>query len=912
MPAPTLTWNEIRNRAMRFAKDWQNTTSESADAKSFWDAFFEVFGISRKRVASFEVPVKKGDESEGFIDLLWKGHLLVEHKSRGKNLDRAARQAFDYFPGIKEHELPKFVLVSDFARFRLYDMEDHAKQTEFSLADLYKNVDLFSFMAGYEVKTYEPGDPVNIRAAERLGRLHDLLLASGYEGHPLEVLLVRVLFCLFAEDNSLFERGQFREYLDLRTRDDGADTGMHLNMLFQCLNTPEEKRSKVLDELLNAFPYVNGRLFAETLPMPSFDSTMRDSLLEACSLDWAKISPAIFGSLFQSIMKADERRALGAHYTTETNILKALQPLFLDGLWDEFEKAKRSKDKLAALHKKIAGFKILDPACGCGNFLVIAYRELRRLELDILRELHKAASKDFLDISDIVRLDVDQFYGIELEEFPAQIAQVAMWLTDHQMNLQVSKEFGQYFQRLPLRKSATIVHGNALTIDWRQIVVPGQLSHIVGNPPFIGSKFMTPGQRNELLAVFNDTKNAGLLDYVSAWYRKAADFMSENNAIRAAFVSTNSITQGEQAGILWSDLQSRGVVRNFGHRTFQWSSEARGKAAVHCVIIGFSVRQSESRKLIYEYESVRSDPHLMVADNINPYLVDGPDIILPNRKHPICKVPYLSLGNQPIDGGHYLFTGEEKFDFLKLEPQSEPFFRRWVGSDEFINGTERWCLWLGDCAPDQLKRMPHCLERVKAVAKSRLSSKRPATQKLAETPTRFAFENMPRSRFLVIPEVSSERRQYIPIGYLGPDTFASNLVKVLPEAGLYEFGVLNSTMHNAWTRTVCGRMKSDYRYSTGIVYNNFPWPIDPTDKQIVQIEEAAQGILDARGEFPNSSLADLYDPLTMPPSLHKAHDRLDRAIDAAYGRRTYSSEASRVSFLFAMYQHITTGATLDL
>lgn len=912
MPAPTLTWNEIRNRAMRFAKDWQNTTSESADAKSFWDAFFEVFGISRKRVASFEVPVKKGDEKEGFIDLLWKGHLLVEHKSRGKNLTRAAKQAFDYFPGIKEHELPKFVLVSDFARFRLYDMEDHAKQTEFSLADLYKNVELFSFMAGYEAKTYEPGDPVNIRAAERLGRLHDLLLASGYEGHKLEVLLVRVLFCLFAEDNSLFERGQFREYLDLRTRDDGSDTGMHLNMLFQCLDTPEEKRSKVLDELLNAFPYVNGRLFAETLPMPSFDSTMRDSLLEACSLDWAKISPAIFGSLFQSIMKADERRALGAHYTTETNILKALQPLFLDGLWDEFEKAKRSKDKLAVLHKKIAGFKILDPACGCGNFLVIAYRELRKLELDILRELHKAGFRGFLDVSDIVQLDVDQFYGIELEEFPAQIAQVAMWLTDHQMNLQVSKEFGQYFQRLPLRKSATIINRNALSIDWHQVVDPVQLSYIVGNPPFIGSKFMKLQQRKELLAVFNDMKNAGLLDYVSAWYRKAADFMSENNAIRAAFVSTNSITQGEQAGILWADLQSRGVVRNFAHRTFQWSSEARGKAAVHCVIVGFSIKQSEPRKLIYEYESVKGEPHQMVADNINAYLVDGPDIFLPNRKQPICDVPRLAIGNKPIDDGNYLFTTEQKEDFLKIEPQAAPYFRQWMGSDEFINGIDRWCLWLGECPPDELRKMPECLKRVEAVKRFRLASSSLPTQKIATTPTRFHVENMPKDKYLVIPEVSSERRQYIPIGYLDPDILASSLVKVLPEARLYEFGILNSTMHNAWTRTVCGRMKSDYRYSIGIVYNNFPWPIDPADKHIAQIEEAAQGILDARGEFPNSSLADLYDPLTMPPSLHKAHDRLDRAVDAAYGRRTYSSEAARVSFLFALYQHITTGCPLGL
>ena len=897
-----LSWNEVKDRALAFSKEWANETSEDAEAKSFWDSFFNIFGLSRRRLASFEQPVKKADGKGGFIDLLWKGVLLVEHKSRGKDLDRAATQAFDYFPGLKERDLPRFVLISDFARFRLYDL-DEDKTYDFALAELYQKVSLFGFMLGMETKSFGKEDAVNIKAAEKLGKLHDLLKASGYEGHPLEVLLVRLLFCLFAEDTAIFQRTQFQHYIESETRDDGSDLGMHLAQLFQVLNTPENKRQKSLNELLAAFPYVNGQLFAEQLPLAAFDSTMRDTLLDCSALDWSRISPAIFGSLFQSIMDKKARRDLGAHYTSESNILKALRPLFLDELQAEFEKLRNKPRQLMDFHRKLADIHVFDPACGCGNFLVIAYRELRLLELKVLRELHKAQQNRILDVSELVWLNVDRFHGIELEEFPAQIAQVALWLTDHQMNLLVSEEFGLYFARLPLKTAPHILHDNALTMDWATLIAPQQLSFIVGNPPFLGAKMLSEQQRQDVDTVFHDTHNAGLLDYVSCWYRKAVDYCAANPAIRCAFVSTNSITQGEQVGVLWGDLLARGIYLHFAHRTFQWNSEARGKAAVHCVIIGFGL-QDNAEHWLYDYDTPKSEATALKVGRINPYLVDAPDILLPNRSKPICAVPEIGIGNKPIDGGHYLFSDEEKDAFIAKEAAAAKWFRRWLGADEFINGWQRWCLWLGDCPPAELRKMPEAMKRVQAVKAVRLASKSAPTRKLADTPTHFHVENMPKTEYLVIPEVSSERRFFIPIGFESPETLCSNLVKISDGASKYDFGVITSTMHMAWVRTVCGRLKSDYRYSVGIVYNNFPWP-DASEKQRTAIEKAAQAVLDARANFADSTLADLYDPLSMPPALLKAHQQLDKAVDAAYGRKAFASEAERIAFLFQRYQAIT-------
>ncbi|HEY5392645.1 MAG TPA: DNA methyltransferase [Hanamia sp.] len=572
-----LSWNEIKSRAVTFTNKWKDEVNEHAEAKSFWDDFFNVFGISRRRVATFEQQVKKVDERTGFIDLLWKGVILIEHKSRGKDLVKAYQQAKDYFPGLKEKELPRYVLVSDFESFHLYDLEhsspEGATTHQFKITDFVNHIHLFGFIAGYEKRTYKEQDPINIEAAALMGQLHDKLKAIGYTGHRLERYLVRLLFCLFADDTNIFEKGILLDYIDKRTNEDGSDLANHLAELFEVLNTPKNERFTNLDEDLAAFPYVNGKLFEEHLPIASFDSGMRKLLLECCNLDWGKISPAIFGSLFQSVMNPTERRTLGAHYTSEKNILKLIKPLFLDELWKEFEKIKDSKPKLKKFHDKISRLRFLDPACGCGNFLIIAYREVRLLEVEVVKILLQ--NQTVMDIGDYFLLDVDRFYGIEYEEFPAQIAQVAMWLIDHQMNMKASETFGEYYVRLPLKKSATIVHGNALRIDWQSLIDPipfekgeQKFDYIFGNPPFVGKSLQNAEQKKDMELIFAGVKGAGVLDYVAAWYIKAAKYMKECQAelleagasfdksllTQCAFVSTNSISQGEQVSILWNEL----------------------------------------------------------------------------------------------------------------------------------------------------------------------------------------------------------------------------------------------------------------------------------------------------------------------------------------------------------------------
>jgi hypothetical protein len=541
--------------------------------------------------------------------------------------------------------------------------------------------------------------------------------------------------------------------------------------------------------------------------------------------------------------------------------------------------------------------------------------------------VHAGPGSRFLDIHQEISVDVDQFYGIEIEEFPAQIAQVAMWLMDHQMNVRVSEEFGMYFARIPLKTSPHIVNGNALTLDWNDVLPAEKASYVLGNPPFVGAKFMDDAQREDVQPVFADIKSGGLLDFVAAWYVKAAHYLLPSPAsgesaargakpaggegnTRCAFVSTNSITQGEQAGVLWGWLLAQDIHIHFAHRTFSWSNEARGMAAVHCVIIGFGVFDVE-KKTIYEYEDIRGEAHAVSVRNINPYLVDAPDVVLLNRQHPISDVPEIGIGNKPIDGGHYLFTPEEKTEFLSHEPKAAKWFRRWIGADEFINNYERWCLWLGDCPPDEMRRMPEAMKRVEAVREVRLASKSAPTQKLAATPTRFHVENIPDAPYLLIPRHSSETRYYLPMGFIDPTSLSGDANLIIGEATLFHFGILSSAMHNAWMRYTCGRIKSDYRYSAGIVYNNFPWPDEPNNKQRATIEAAAQAVLDARAQFPQSSLADLYDPLTMPPALVKAHQTLDRAVDACYRKAAFSSDAQRVEFLFERYQQLTSLLTAE-
>ena len=898
----TLSWNEIKDRALNFSKEWADTSNEEADAKPFLVEFFNVFGISRKRVSTFEHRVKKLDNKDGYIDLLWKGNILIEMKSRGKNLNKAYIQAIDYTHGLKQHELPKYILISDFENFRLYDLEED-KTIDFKLNDLVNNVQHFGYILGYQKKIYKEQDPANIKAAELMGKLHDRLEEIGYNGHPLEVYLVRILFLLFAEDTTIFNKQQFQEYLEQRTAEDGSDLASKLQELFQVLNTAKENRFKNLDEQLADFPYVNGKLFEEILPIASFDSKMRQALLECSYIDWSKISPAIFGSMFQSVMNPKERRNLGAHYTSETNILKLIKPLFLDDLWKEFESIKDNKNKLPEFHKKLSTLKFLDPACGCGNFLVITYRELRLLELEILRTLNKTG-QGVLDVRDIIWLDVDMMCGIEYEEFPARIAEVAMWLIDHQMNMQISNEFGQYFVRMPLKKSAKIVHGNALQTDWESVVSKNELSFILGNPPFIGKKEQKPEQKADMELIFANAKGTGVLDYVTAWYIKAAQYI-QNTKIKVAFVSTNSICQGEQVGLLWSLMFNKYNIKiHFAHRTFSWRNEAKGNAAVHCVIVGFANYETNN-KSIFEYEDIKGEPHEIKVKNINPFLIEGKDITVENRKSPICKVPEMNYGSMPIDEGNLILTDEEKEVAIKNEPQIINTIKKYTGGDEFINNKKRWCLWLQDVEPNILKNSKFIIDRIEKTKKFRLSSNRQATNKLAEKPMLFGEIRQPSSKYIIIPKVSSENRKYIPIGILEPTTITSGSALIIPNANLFMFGTMTSSMHMAWMKSTCGRMKSDFQYSASIVYNNFPFPDNPTDKQVKAIEATAQKVLDTRLQFPNSSLADLYNPLTMPPSLTKAHNELDKAVDLAYRPQAFTSEANRMVFLFELYEKYT-------
>lgn len=903
-----LSWNEIKQRASAFSKEWENEVSEDAEAKSFWDAFFNVFGISRRRVATFEQAVKKVD-GQGFIDLLWKGVILVEHKSRGKDLERAYKQATDYFAGLKEADLPKYILVSDFARFRLYDLEEGVSD-EFQLENLVDFIHLFGFIAGYEKRSYKDEDIVNIKAAEKMGRLHDALKEIGYNGHALEVYLVRLLFCLFADDTSIFEKGTFHEYIDIKTKEDGSDLAMHLDSLFSVLNTPQDRRLRNLDEHLAAFPYVNGKLFEERLPQAGFDTKMRQMLLDCCSLDWSQISPSIFGSMFQSVMNETTRRNLGAHYTSEKNILKLIKPLFLDALWEEFQNCKTDKRKLQQLHNRIANLTFLDPACGCGNFLIIAYKQLRLLEIEIVKQLLK--NQQVFNIGDYFLLNVDKFYGIEFEEFPAQIAQVAMWLADHQMNMQASQQFGEYFVRLPLGKSATIVNGDALQVEWDSLQPDGQFDFILGNPPFLGHHYQNEEQKANMKAVFQSVNSYGVLDFVSAWYLKCAKYLQKYNVgitaqkTRCGFVSTNSISQGEQVGILWGELIHRYNVKiHFAHRTFKWGNEARNNAAVHVVIIGFS-NFDLNAKTLYEYDDISGEPHAIVVSNINPYLVAGKDVIILNRTEPLCNVPKMIWGNKPTDGGNFLFEGKEEMEeFLKIEPAAKKWVRPYLGGGDFINGRVRYCLWLKDISPSELKSLKEVIKRIEKVKEFRLSSKAEATRRKANTPTLFSQISQPSGTYLAVPEVSSENRRYIPIAFLNADVIASNTIQLVPNASLWHFGLLTSTMHMTWVRYTCGRLKSDYRYSNSIVYNNYPFPHGVSDKQKENVEKAAQEVLDVRMLFPESSLADLYNPNLMPPTLVKAHQTLDKAVDLCYRPQLFTSEAKRIEFLFDLYDQYT-------
>lgn len=882
-----LSLSEIKSRAIAFANEWKEVTDEEAEGKSFLDAFFNVFNISRKRVASFEKRVKKIDGRDGYIDLLWKGNLLIEQKSTGQNLDKAYKQAKEYFPGLTDDELPSHILVCDFQRLRLYDLEND-KQYDFALKELHKKIHLFDFITGFRKKEYKDEDPVNIDAAGLLGELHDALLNSGHSGHPLEVFLVRTLFCMFADDTGIFQpRDQFTWFVENLTRTDGSDVGSQLNFLFQLLNTPENKRQTNLEEDLQKFPYVNGDLYSETLPVPVFDSAMRKLLIKCCQFDWSKISPAIFGSLFQSVMDKTKRRELGAHYTSEKNIMKVVSGLFLDDLKDRFEKNKSNDRKRKELHHEISKLKFLDPACGCGNFLVITYRELRLLELEILK-ISELKGQQVTSIDHLSLLNVDAFYGFEIEEWPARIAEVAMWLMDHQMNILLSEEFGEYVVRIPLKKSPHIIPCNALRTDWESVVKKEDLSFILGNPPFVGTAYQSEDQKKDVATLFNGVRSFGMLDYVTCWYIQAAQYI-QNTKIKVAFVSTNSIAQGEQPGIIWNLLFNMFHIKIlFAHQTFKWNNEATGKAAVHVVIVGFANFDSNT-KYIYEYENIQSEPHQIIAKNINPYLVAGDDLTIGSISKPICDVPIMQSGSALRDGGFLILSEEERRELEIRYPDVNPFVKRFISGDDFINNKIRWCLWLKKASPTFLRSNKFIQERLEKVKQFRLESPRAGTKKMADYPYLFAEERQPDSDFLLIPKVSSENRKYIPIGYLSNEYIITDNSFFLSGATLFHFGILTSVMHMSWMRRTCGRLKSDYSYSNTIIYNNFPWPQQVPSQKIKNVEEKAKRVLKVREQFPESSLADLYDPLSMPASLVKAHDELDKAVDNCYTTKTFAT-----------------------
>ncbi len=905
---PILSLNEIRARAQGFVHDYRGATSEQADSQSFWKDFFQVFGIQARRVGSFERPVHNllTTGGRGRIDYLWKGVVLVEHKSRGEDLDRAALQARDYFPGLRDSELPRYVIVSDFARFRLHDLEAQTSR-EFPLAELPRQIGRFGFLSGYTTRHYAPLSPVDREAADKLGDLHDLLEDDGFTGKPLDVWMVRTLFCLFADSAGIFETGLFRSLVETRTGEDGSDLGAWITRLHRVLATPETARQASLDESLAGFPYVNGRLFDAVTEQPETNARMRDALLECCKVDWSRVSPAIFGSLFQSIKDRAERRRGGEHYTTEANILKCLDPLFLDRLRGEVAAAGRDARRLDAFLLKLRRVRVFDPACGCGNFLVVAYRELRRLELAALRARWGGddTGQMLATIGSIV--NVDQMHGIEVEDWPAQIAQVALWLTDHQMNMELSEEFGTLKMRLPLTTAPRILVENALRADWAEFCPPGQDVYCVGNPPFIGHQYRSADQQADMHRVWGREGKVNRLDYVTCWHRLGANWLLADARAEACFVSTNSISQGEQVGTLWGALLPLGIRIRFAHRTFQWTSEARGRAAVHCVIIGFVARDPGPR-LLFDYATVRSQPQQMPAANINPYLVDGPDVLLPSRTRTPAGLPRVLEGSKPVDGGHLIFDEAEKVAFLAAEPAAASFLRPYVGSRELINGGWRWCLWLKEASPAELRAMPLVRERLARVKAAREASPTEEFRRFAAMPTLFVQDRQPATNYIAIPKVSSETRNFIPIAFLGPEVIISDLLIHAEGASPYHFSVLTSSMHMAWVRAVCGRLKSDLRYAPA-VYNNFPWP-DPTPSQRAAIEATAQGILEARAAHPGATLADLYDPLAMPPNLVRAHAANDRAVDAAYGQpRGFATEALRLAFLFARYQALA--APLD-
>ncbi len=920
-----MTEIEKKKAAKAFAEYWQGKGYEKGESQPFWLSFLrDIVGVERpEEYIRFEDQVML--DHTGFIDgYIEATHVLIEQKSADRDLRKPIRQsdgsllnpfqqAQKYSAALPYSRRPRWIITCNFKEFLIYDMEKPSGEPEsILLSELPKEYYRLEFIAEEKSELLHKEEQVSIQAGELVGKLYNAILKQYI--HPdseeslrsLNMLCVRLVFCLYAEDAGIFGGHlKFHNYIKKVADNDIDDVREALIKLFQVLDQPLHERSQYLKSDLAAFPYVNGGLFAdENIEIPNFTREIVDLLLRNASedFDWSQISPTIFGAVFESTLNPETRRSGGMHYTSIENIHKVIDPLFLDELREEFDEIKAvkvpklRKDKAEAFRQKLASLTFFDPACGSGNFLTETYISLRRLENAALALVSEGQMAWGFD--DVIKVSIQQFYGIEINDFAVTVAKTALWIAESQMMKETEELLQINLDFLPLKSYANIAEGNALRIDWESVVPKNKLNYIMGNPPFVGARLMSQSQKDDLLSVFGTKwKNAGNLDYVSCWYKKATDLMKGTN-IRAALVSTNSVSQGESVAILWKPLFENGVHIDFAHRTFRWDSEASIKAHVHCVIIGFSTAPSYKAKVIYSAERP------LIVDNINAYLVEADNTFVESRTNPLCDIPKIGIGNKPIDGGFYLFTEEEKDEFIKKEPQAEKWFRPWIGSHEFINRYFRYCLWLGECPPNELRKMPECLKRVESVRNFRLSSSSAGTVKLADTPTHFHVENMPTENYIIVPKVSSEKRKYIPIGFLTPNVLASDLVFLIKNATLYHFGILTSNVHMAWVRAVCGRLEMRYRYSKDIVYNNFPWP-SPTDAQKAKIEQTAQAILDARALYPDCSLADLYDEVAMPPELRKAHQANDKAVMQAYGFwGKLNSESECVAELMKMYQDL--------
>lgn len=926
----TIINNVMLENAEAFIIKWKGTTSERGEAQSFTNDFFKIFGLDRKNLAQFEKPIQKKNESGvGFADLFWSGKLIIESKSahldKPKNWEKTLLQAEEYIDNLLPHQKPKFIMLMNFKRIQKYEVNILVSGkvkikflTEVPIEDLSKRLNEFAFFLEFASQLETDEEKVNQEAARRIANVYDAIERKGYDSNEISILLARILFCLFAEDTGIFERKQFENYVKSST---GKTLGNKLLELFEVLNSPVDKRKKITSEL-EKFPYVNGGLFDSRLSkVPHTTDALRDALINCCTYDWSDISPVIFGSLFQAVMDNVERRTLGAHYTSEKNILRVLKPLFLDELQNEFENLKSSDTALENFRKKISGLTFLDPACGCGNFLVVAYRELRLLDIEFLRKKEeefkkrsKGETQVITDSSLINNIHLDNFYGYEIDPTSAMIAEVAMWLTQHQMNMRLESQFGKAVPTIPLHEAANITNQNSLHINWegKKKFVKNKgdekvvFDYIVGNPPFIGKQLQNEQQKKDISNIFKGVKGAGVLDYVACWYIKAAKYMNQHTNTKTALVSTNSIAQGEQTGILWTELFKNYKLKiHFAHQTFKWLNEAQGVAAVHCVVICFG-KDNNIDKFIFEYPDIKGDPIKIKVKNINPYLVQGSDSVILKRRKPICNVPEISFGSMPNDGGNLLLTDEEKKELIKQEPEAKKYIKPLISAHEFLNGKKRWCIWLENTQPSEIKKINSINKRVLEVKKLRENSNREATKKLALTPWLFGEIRQPKSNYILIPLTSSENRKYIPIDLIDKNTIVNNTCSLIPKINFFHFGVLTSKMHMTWVNYVCGRMKSDYRYSNEIVYNNFPWPYEITEKNKDIVEKLAKKIIEIREKYIKigNSFADLYGDF-MPTDLQKAHQELDKAVDKCYSSSSFQNDSKRMEFLFDLYEKYT-------